>query len=118
MKKLFSTLALGAAIVISSVAAFGEDVWFTWTQNPSSELISTYRIEYQKHPTVTNWTTLTTVSGATNVALVKGIQSGFVYKFRIFAVNGLGSGTEQSAIVQLPNTTPTGVQGFQQTTPR
>lgn len=114
MKKLFSLIAAAA----TTFAAFAEDIWFTWTPNPSSELVSSYRIEYQKLPVVTNWTSLTVVSGNTNVAVVKGIQRGFLYKFRIFAVNGLGSGTEQSAIVQVPNSTPTGVQGFQPTTPR
>ena len=94
------------------------NAWFTWTPNPAHELVSGYRIEYQKLPVVTNWTYITFVPYTTNAAVVKNLQPGYVYKFRAFAVNGIGTGTDQSAIVQIPTNYPTMVPNFGPTAPR
>jgi hypothetical protein len=74
--------------------------------------VSGYRIEYQKLPAVTNWTYITYVPSTTNAAVIKNLQPGFIYKFRAFAVNAIGTGTNQSAIVQLPTVLPTVVTNF------
>jgi hypothetical protein len=115
MKKLLATLAL---LVSLSLASSGEDIWFSWTKNPSSELIGSYRMEYQKLPAVTNWTLLTTLPATTNVAVVKNIQGGFIYKFRIFAVNGVGVGTNLSTILQIPTNAPSATLDFETISPR
>jgi hypothetical protein len=78
------------------------DVWFTWTPNPTNELVTGYRIEYKKFPVVTNWTFITFVNSSTNIAIVKGIQMGYIYNFRAFAVNTFGIGTNLSNIIQIP----------------
>lgn len=109
MKKLLMILALSVAL-ISPV--LGADVWFTWTQNPPIELVSSYRMEYQKLPAVTTWTFLTSVPGTTNVAVVKGIQGGYTYKFRMFAQNSLGVGTNLSNVIQIPTNTPSAVLNY------
>lgn len=109
MKKLITTLSLIAALVGT---AFAADVTFTWTKNPAHELVSTYVIEYTKIPGVTNWTSLTSVPGTTNTAIVKGIQPGFKYSFRAFAVNGVGKGTNLSNIILIPTNAPSAVVEF------
>lgn len=104
------------------VAGMGQttsyDVWFTWDKNPAIEMVTGYRIEYQKLPTVTNWTYLTFISGTTNVAIIKGLQGGFQYKFRSFAVNAVGTGTNTSNVILLPSALPTAVTNFSTTTPK
>ncbi len=109
MKKLITSLLLAAGMALTLAAA---DAVFTWTPNPANELVSGYRIEYMKLPTVTNWTFLT--FSATNGATVKGLQGGYIYMFRAFAVNGIGVGTNSSTIVQIPTNTPSMVLDFRQ----
>jgi len=115
MRKLLTTLVLVLTIAIT---AFGEDIWFTWDKNPANELIGTYRLEYIKLPVITNWTLLSNIPGTTNVAVVKGVQGGFTYKFRIFAQNSKGIGTNLSNIIEIPTNAPTTVSNFNLTTPR
>lgn len=112
MKKILATiLSLSvAAIVVAQTVSY--DAVFTWTPNAPAELVTGYRIEYQKLPSVTNWTYITFVPASTNSAVVKNLQPGFIYKFRAFAVNAVGIGTNQSAIVQLPSTSPSVVTNF------
>jgi len=118
MKKILSLLGLlvMTALVIGQTATY--DAWFTWTPNPPSELVSGYRIEYRKLPVVTNWTYLSFVPSSTNIAIAKGLQGGFKYEFRAFAVNGIGIGTTPSTIVYIPTNLPTAVSNYQLTTPR
>ena len=115
MKKLFYILALSVALILP---VMGADIWFTWTHNPPIELVSSYRMEYQKLPVVTNWTYLTSVPGTTNVAIVRGVQSGFTYKFRMFAQNSVGIGTNLSNVILLPTNAPSAVLNYQLTNPR
>jgi hypothetical protein len=109
MRKFIKVVSLAVAIGVSALAA---DVTFTWTKNPASELVSSYAIEYTKVPGVTNWTHLTSVPGTTNTAIVKGIQPGFKYQFRAFAVNGVGKGTNLSNIILIPTNAPSAVVDF------
>lgn len=115
MKKFLISLLLASSLVL---VAFGEDLWFSWDKNPATEMISGYRLEYIKLPVVTNWTLLTTISGTTNVAVVKGAQGGYIYKFRMFAVNAKGIGTNLSNVIEIPTNAPTAVTNFNLTTPR
>lgn len=109
MKKLLTSLLLAAGMVLTLAAA---DAVLTWTPNPSHELVSGYRIEYMKLPSVTNWTYIT--FSQTNGATVKNLQPGYIYMFRAFAVNGIGVGTNSSDIVQLPTNAPSAVLDFKQ----
>lgn len=108
---MLGTLAFAIAQTVSY------DAVFTWTPNPAHELVSGYRIEYQKLPVVTNWTYITFVPYTTNSAVVKNLTPGFTYKFRAFAVNSIGMGTNQSAIVQIPTNSPSVVSNFSNKTP-
>lgn len=119
MKKLFTLTLLTAFLMVAGMGqTTSYDVWFTWDKNPAIEMVSGYRIEYQKAPVVTNWTYLITVPGYTNVAVIKGLQGGYIYKFRSFAVNAIGTGTDTSNVVLLPNVLPTAVTNFSTTTPK
>lgn len=109
MKKLFVISIIFIVFISSAVA---ENIYFTWDFNPANELVGTYRIEYQKFPGITNWTFLTSIPGTTNVALVKGVQGGYTYKFRIFAVNALGIGTNLSNIIDIPTNKPSAVLNY------
>lgn len=115
MKKLLTNLILALTI---AVTAFGEDIWFTWNKNPANELVSGYRLEYKKFPVVTNWTLLTVIPSSTNVAVVKGVQGGYIYNFRMFATNAIGVGTNTSNVIIIPTNTPSAVSNFNLTTPK
>ncbi len=115
MRKLLTSLILAFIVAIS---AFSEDLWFTWDKNPAHELISGYRLEYKKLPIITNWSLLTVIPGTTNVAIVKGVQGGYIYNFRMFATNAIGVGTNSSAVVIIPTNAPSAVTNFNLTTPR
>lgn len=112
MKKLFATILLLGALTIAIAQSISYDAIFTWTPNPTSELVSGYRIEYQKLPAVTNWTYITFIPSNTNTATIKNLQPGYIYKFRAFAVNGVGTGTNLSNIIQIPANLPSGVTNF------
>ena len=114
MKKIFAVVFLSISLFLAVFAQSSApyDIWFTWTPNPASEMVGGYRMEYQKFPTVTNWTLLTVIPATTNVAIVKGLQGGFTYKFRMFATNSFGISTNQSNIIQIPTNMPSGVSGY------
>lgn len=119
MKKIITVLALTLALtatVLSQTATY--NVWFTWTPNPTYDLVTGYRIEYKKIPGVTNWTYLSFVPATTNVTVVTGLQAPYVYSFRSFAVNAVGIGTNLSNIIQIPTNTPSAVSNFSLTTPK
>lgn len=112
MKKILTSIFLAITIVFAIAQTISYDVTFTWTQNPASELVIGYRIEYQKLPVVTKWTYITYAPSTTNSALIKNLQPGYIYKFRAFAVNVIGTGTNQSTIIQIPATLPSTVTNF------
>ena len=112
MKKLFLVLTLCGTLIVPALA---DDVLFSWTSNSSTEMVSSYIIQYIKAPS-TNWTTAVTIPGTTNTALIKGIVRGVQYQFRVFANNGKGQG-EPSDTLNIPDNTPTKVLGFQYTLP-
>lgn len=112
MKKLLASILLVGTLAVAIAQTVSYNAVFTWTQNPAHELVTGYRIEYQKLPAVTNWTYITYVPSTTNSATVKGLQPGYIYKFRAFAVNAVGTGTNQSAIIQLPAGSPSVVTNF------
>jgi hypothetical protein len=109
MKKLLMAFSFATAFIVAVCAA---DIDFSWSPNPPAEMVSTYVIEYKKTPGVTNWTVLTSVPGTTNIATVKGLQAGYKYEFRAFAVNAVGKGTNQSTVIQIPTNAPTVVTNF------
>lgn len=113
MKKLLISLGFTAIVALTIWAQQPYNLTLGWTENPAYELVSGYRIEYQKLPSVTNWSFLNFV-GTTNKAIVTGLQPGYVYKFRIFAVNGVGVGTNLSNVVQIPTNAPSSVLNFGQ----
>jgi len=115
MKKTLGLILLLGTLAIAIAQTVSYDAWFSWTPNPSSELVTGYRIEYQKLPAVTNWTLISFIPSTTNVALVKNLQPGYIYKFRAFAVNAIGTGTNLSSIVQIPSNSPTSVIDFKNT---
>jgi len=117
MKKTLLTVLLLGILTFAVAQTISYDIWFTWTPNPPSELVSGYRIEYQKLPAVTNWTSITFVPSSTNITLIKNLQPGYIYKFRAFAVNGVGIGTNLSNIIQVPTNTPSVVNNFNKLNP-
>jgi len=114
MKRILSILLTLSALSFVVAQTVSYDAWFTWTPNPSYELVSGYRIEYQKLPSVTNWTFIKFVPSTTNSTVITSLQPGYIYKFRAFAVNGVGTGTNLSAIVQIPTNSPSVVTNFGQ----
>jgi len=112
MKKLFYVfgILLIVAVAIAQTATY--DLWLTWTPNPPQELVSGYRIEYQKAPVVNAWTYFTWVPSSTNGIVIKNLSPGYVYKFRAFAVNAIGVGTNLSSVVQIPTEIPGSVINF------
>lgn len=115
MKRLLAILGLSAILLAPIFAqVVSPSVTFTWNQNPSYELVSGYRLEYLKLPAVTNWSFLSFTPSTTNVTTVSGLQAGYIYQFRLFAVNGIGIGTNVSSIVQIPTNSPSAVQNFHQ----
>jgi hypothetical protein len=112
MKKILIPIFLAVTLALAIAQSVSYDATFTWTQNPASELVSGYRIEYQKLPAVTNWTFITFVPSTTNSTVIKNLQPAFIYKFRAFAVNAVGTGTNQSAIIQIPDASPSVVTNF------
>lgn len=114
MKKLIATITLLLILFGTGVSQTTApyDIWLTWTPNPVHELVNGYRIEYLKIPTITNWTVLTVIPATTNVAVIKNCQGGFIYGFRIFAINAIGIGTNFSNVVQIPTNTPSMTTGF------
>lgn len=109
MKKLLMALCLFVALSKKVCAA---DIDFSWTPNPSAEMVSSYIIEYKRLPGVTNWTLLTSFPGTTNLATIKNLQAGYKYEFRAFAVNAVGKGTNQSTVILLPTNSPSVVSNF------
>lgn len=99
------------------MSAFADNLYFSWTPNPAPDMVTGYQIQYTKLPIVTNWTFLTFVPATTNVAVITGVQSGYIYQFRAFAVNAIGVGTNLSNVIQVPTNTPTVVSNFSLTTP-
>ena len=112
MKKILAAVLSLSTLAFVVAQTVSYDAVFTWTPNPAHELVSGYRIEYQKLPVVTNWTYITFAPYTTNSTVVKNLTPGFTYKFRAFAVNNIGIGTNQSAIVQIPTNRPSAVNNF------
>lgn len=112
MKRFITSILLLGSLFIAIPQSVSYDALFTWTQNPPEELVMGYRIEYIKSPAVTNWTYLTYVNSATNAVTIKGLQVGFQYQFRAFAVNAIGIGTNDSNIILLPESIPSAVSNF------
>lgn len=117
MKRFLAILGLSAILLAPIFAqSVSPTITFSWTPNPPQELVSGYRLEYQKLPAVTNWSFLNFIPSTTNTTSVSGLQGGYVYMFRLFAVNGIGIGTNLSNVIQIPTNAPSGVTNFQQGT--
>lgn len=114
MKKIITFISL---VLTIGVLAFAQnqpvtyDATLSWNKNPAYEMVTGYRIEYQKLPASTNWTFLAFAPN-TNMLVAKGLKGGYIYKFRIFAFNGAGLGTNESTIVQIPTNSPSVVTNF------
>ena len=116
MKKIFATFALLVMFTLAWAATPSTyDLWFTWKANPVYESVTSYVVEKATLPN-TNFVAVITVSGTTNVAVVKGLSAGS-YKFRLIAKNGVGS-SGPSNVLDYPTNAPTTVLEFNYTTPR
>ncbi len=82
------------------------ELYLTWNPNPEVESITKYRIEYQKIPGSTNWLTFKHVPASTNVSVITVTEGKYSYKFRIFAVNSIGVGTNNSNVITYPTNSP------------
>lgn len=91
------------------------DLWFTWKASPANEMVTSYVIEQAKLPS-TNFVPTVTISGTTNVGVVRGLTAGS-YKFRVVAKNAVGSAPPSNE-VSYPTNAPFTVLEFQFTTPR
>jgi hypothetical protein len=112
MKKLFATCLVMAMFVLS-VHAY--DLWFTWTASPVAENVTSYVLERATLPS-TNFIAVVTVSGTTNVGVIKGLTPA-TYKFRVIAKNGVGS-SPPSNVLTYPTNSPSQILDFQFTVPR
>ena len=112
MKKLILTLLLAVSLV-GSVNAL--DLWFKWTANPSTDLVTSYVIQ-QAIGTSTNFSDVVTAPGNTNAWVVRNLGNNS-YKFRLVAVNGAGRSVP-SNVLSYPTNSPGQPQDFQFTAPR
>jgi len=103
MKK---TLFVIATIAFLTTTVLATDLWLTWKPNPSSEMVTSYVIEQAKAPS-TNFVPVVTVSGTTNVGVVKGLTAGS-YKFRVVAKNAVGSAPPSNEVA-FPTNAPSPV---------
>jgi len=102
MKKILSIIC----ILFISVAAFAVDIPFTWKFNPTSDMVTSYVIEYARPGTInSNFIAVLTLSGTTNGAIVRNLPLG-TYKFRLIAKNGVGSSLPSEEI-SVPTNAPT-----------
>lgn len=116
MKKLFATILILAALTFAWAATPSTyELWFTWKASPAYESVTNYVIEQVKLPN-TNFVPVVTISGTTNVGVVRGLTAG-TYKFRVVAKNGVGS-SPPSDVLNYPTNSPSTLLEFQFTTPR
>lgn len=102
MKKLLSTIC----VLLVTAAVFAVDLPFTWKFNPTSDMVTSYVIEYSRPGTVnSNFVALLTLPGTTNSAVARNLPLG-TYKFRLVAKNGVGSSLPSEEIV-VPTNAPT-----------
>lgn len=116
MKRFLFSLFAVMAITITVISATSTtDLWFTWKESPPSEMVTSYVIEQAKSPS-TNFIPVVTVSGTTNVGIVRGLTAGS-YRFRVVAKNAVGSAPPSNE-VSYPTNSPAAVVEFQFTVPR
>jgi hypothetical protein len=101
--------------MILSSCVFAGDFWFTWKHNPTNEFVTSYVIEQSKSPN-TNFVAVVTISGTTNVGVIKGLTAG-TYKFRLVAKNGVGT-SKPSSELSYPTNAPSAPLEFNYTVPR
>lgn len=111
MKKILSVIFLSVFLVSAASAV---DLWFTWTANPTNEMVTSYVIQQAVLPN-TNFLDVVTAPGSTNTWPVRSVGNGS-YQYRLVAVNGAGRSTP-SAAVSYPTNAPSQPQNFQLTTP-
>lgn len=101
--------------MLAAVSIYAVDVKIGWELNPPHEMVDKYIIYQLKGaPTVTtsgttsgttvSLTPLVTVSGTTNVGVVKNLAPG-VYRFVVVAQNGVGSSPPSNEVV-VPTNSP------------
>jgi hypothetical protein len=116
MKKILASLIIAATLTFSwSATPITYDLWFTWKANPVHESVTSYVIEKATLPS-TNFVSVVTVSGTTNVGVVRGLTPG-TYMFRVYAKNGVGSSLP-SNVLNYPTNPPTPMLEFKYTTPK
>lgn len=111
MKTRLLILALFLTMAFSASAL---DLWFTWTPNPTNELVTGYVIQQATLPN-TNFVDVVTAPGTTNTWPVRNVGNGS-YQYRLVAVNGAGRSTP-SAVLAYPTNAPSQPQNFQFATP-
>jgi hypothetical protein len=122
MKKILATILFLSAMALVWAQTSTFNAWFSWTPNPAIELVSGYRIEYMRfpgaNPGTNTWQYSHSVPYTTNVTVVRNLTRGFTYRFRVFAVNSIGTGTNLSNVIQIPTNAPSAVTNYDLTTPR
>lgn len=103
-------------LIMAALSVGAYDLWFTWTASPAADVVSNYVIEQAKLPN-TNFVAVVTVSGLTNVGVVKGLATSSKYQFRIVAKNMAGASLP-SNVVTFPTNAPSQISDFQLTTPK
>jgi titin len=94
---------------------FGDgSVGLAWTA-PGSDggtPITDYVIEYRTDVIGSSWTTFADGVGTGLTATVTGLTNGTAYRFRVAAVNGVGTGTYSSEVTETPRAVPLAPTGL------
>jgi hypothetical protein len=113
MKKMLSTLILAVTLFVTSATAI--DLTCNWKANPTNEMVSNYIVEVAKDaPVFTNFIPVVTVSGNTNVALIRGITTASAFRVRAKNIQGTSGPSNTD---KYPKVTPTVPVEFIITTP-
>lgn len=97
------------------VSASALDLWFSWTPNPTNELVTSYVIQ-QATGTSTNFVDVVTAPGTTNKWVVRNLGNNS-YKFRLVAVNGAGR-SGPTPWISYPTNSPSTPTNFNFSTPQ
>lgn len=107
MSKILPIITLSLLLASTVLAT---DLWFTWSPNPTNEMVVSYVIQQANLPN-TNYFDVVTAPGTTNVWPVRGLTTGG-YGFRLVAVNGAGRSVP-SLPIYYPTNVPSQPSTFQ-----
>lgn len=90
--------------MLAAVSVCAVDVKIGWESNLPQEMVEKYVI-YQAKGTNVSFVPVVTVSGTTNVGVVKNLTPG-VYRFIVVAQNGIGNAPPSNEVT-VPTNAPT-----------